>query len=82
MRSPTGTYCSWSLLWAARQPELSEELGRQRAALRRMIANQVRANLDTLGGEPAMPPSSSPTSLALSTGLGDGAASRTQGRRP
>lgn len=66
----------WHLLFlefvtrAARQPELGEELGRQRAELRRMIADQARENLDSLGGEPALSAEQlANIMLALSNGL-------------
>ncbi len=66
----------WHLLFlefvtrAARQPELREELGRQRAELRELIADQARECLDSLGGEPALSAGQlANVMLALSNGL-------------
>jgi AcrR family transcriptional regulator len=66
----------WHLLFlefvtrAARQPELREELGRQRVELRGLIAEQARERLDALGVESSLAPDQlANLMLALSNGL-------------
>ena len=66
----------WHLLFlefvtrAARQPELREELRRQRVKLREQIAEQARERLTALGIEPPMPVEQlANVMLALSNGL-------------
>jgi AcrR family transcriptional regulator len=66
----------WHLLFlefvtrAARQPELREELGRQRTELRGLIAEQARERLKALDVEPALPAEQlANVMLALSNGL-------------
>jgi AcrR family transcriptional regulator len=66
----------WHLLFlefvtrAARQPELHEELGRQRVEMRGLIAEQAREHLKALDSEPALSAEQlANVMLALSNGL-------------